>query len=222
MKAEFFAREGFVEPGDLCFDIGVRDGRVTTELLKLGAEVVCVEPLSQHVKQMQEKFGDAITIVEAAVSFRDGYAQLYQRGANKGSSTLRPDVYSKQVGRGWKDFRLQTTVETMTLDALVELFGFPMFIKLDIEGSEYWALKGLTFPVPVICFEWGGGYRDEALQCVELLGERGYEFNYVQGHKGDWQLPLWVEADGFEFVTPKFNEDAKLTWGNVFARLNSD
>jgi hypothetical protein len=41
------------------------------------------------------------------------------------------------------------TIEVTTLDALIAAHGRPAFIKLDVEGYEYEALKGLFSRSPV-------------------------------------------------------------------------
>lgn len=215
MKADFFARNGFVRSGDLVFDVGVRDGKVTREFLELGATVVCVEPKPEHVEQMRAIFGEHITVVEAAVMDETGEGVLYER-ARKFSATMRPDLYWPQSGGEADEFSPSRTVATVTLDELVARFGFPTFIKLDIEASEYWALKGLTYPVPALCFEFGSSYIEEAYKCVELLGA-DYVFNYVEGHHGDW-MSYWAPANDFTIDLPEKDERDKWTWGNVFAR----
>ena len=111
-----------------------------------------------------------------------------------------------------------------TIDMLTMTHGLPAFIKLDIEGSEYKALDGMTIPVPALSFEFGMGYVEEAYKCVELLGTfKGvyYEFNYTPGH-GQLALDEWVLADEFVIDMPEKNEDGKFKWGNVYARLGGE
>jgi len=218
VRAKFFDKNGFVEHSDLVFDIGVRDGKITRELLALGATVVCVEPKPEHVERMRALFGPRIVVVEAAVMDEVGEGVLCSRGDD--CATMVPELYGEQILSDPEAFVFRRTVTTTTLDELIAQFGFPAFIKLDIEGAEYQALKGLTYPVPALCFEFGSGYIAEAYRCVELLGD-AYEFNYVRGHHGEWES-YWASAEDFAIDIPPKNEDGKWTWGNVFARLRDE
>ena len=96
---KFFADYGFVNAGDLVFDIGVRDGKYTRQFLASDARVICVEPYPEHVKRMQEKFGKRIIVVEAAVSDVAGTATLHTSKKLKANPTLVPDIFVKQFGK---------------------------------------------------------------------------------------------------------------------------
>lgn len=214
-----FKNHGFIEPGDLVFDVGVRNGKFTQQFLALGARVVCIEPLPDHVERMREKFGDDIVLVEAAVSDRVGEAFLHLSEKLKGNPSLFPHRFVKQLGKSRKIYGDKILVQTITIDALAAEYGVPAFIKLDIEGAEYEALSAMTVPVPALCYEFGCGYISEARRCMTILGKRGYEFNCVEGHGSDFLLPAWASRNDFKFPMPRINEIGKLRWGQVFARL---
>jgi hypothetical protein len=73
------------------------------------------------------------------------------------------------------------TIEVTTLDSLIEEFGSPGFIKIDVEGYEFEVLSGLSRPVRALSFEFPE-YLAAASQRVERLCSLGNtEFNYSLG-----------------------------------------
>ena len=48
----------FVQPGDLCFDIGAHLGNRTQAFVDLGAQVVSVDPQPACMSFLQQKFGN--------------------------------------------------------------------------------------------------------------------------------------------------------------------
>ena len=41
-----------------------------------------------------------------------------------------------------------------TIDKLIEKYGKPNLIKIDVEGGEYSCILSLTQKVDLLCFEW--------------------------------------------------------------------
>ena len=68
----------------------------------------------------------------------------------------------------------ETNVQTRYLDGLIAQYGVPAFIKLDVEGYEETALRGLTEPVPLLAFEWSIELAPEALAALKRLRTLGF------------------------------------------------
>ena len=220
IEKNFFLCNGFIQPGDLVFDIGVKVGKLTDVFLDAGARVICVEPFPNRVAFMREKYGDEITVLEAAVGAEPGWGVLHYSSRDKLHPTLEPETYTAQFGKQWlKVYDESMDVVLTTIDELITYHGMPAFIKLDVEASEYPALCGMTQPVRALSFEFGMAYAEEAHKCVQRLDSLGYEFNYTQAHKGAFDLEDWCSGDHFKFILPEQNEDGKWGWGNVYARL---
>jgi len=109
-------------------------------------------------------------------------------------------------------------VPVRTLDDLIDEFGEPAYIKLDVEGSESAAIAGLTRPVRLVSFETHGQTRDDARLAVARLLELGpYEFNLSPGEFQQLQWTDWrAQAEVLRAL-----EDDRFGWNNVFARLPS-
>ena len=191
----------FVQPGDLCFDIGAHVGSRARCFARLGARVVAVEPQPYFARLLRVLYGRRadITIVEAAVGAAEGEGVLHVSRRTPTVSTLsqawiedaRRDPSFAQVA--WDR---NVTVQATTLDALIARFGTPSFCKIDIEGHEAEALRGLSTPIRGLSFEYTPAVPAVGISCVERMATLGpYRFNVSVGESLRWALPRWVGPD---------------------------
>ena len=147
----------FVHPGDLCFDVGANVGRRTHVLLQLDARVIAVEPQEQCMRRLRRRFGrnGRVTLVQHAVGEKPGQAQIQLCDSHSLSSLSAEWIESVRASGRYAQCTWggSVTIDVTTLDNLIGEYGRPAFIKLDVEGYEYEALKGLSQPVPCLCFE---------------------------------------------------------------------
>jgi FkbM family methyltransferase len=213
----------YVQPGDLCFDIGAHVGDRTRALRRLGARVVAVEPQPvclEFLRWMYRK-DTAVTIVAAAVGAAEGEAALLVSERTPTVSSLS-QAWVESVRRAprfagvtWDG---QVAVRVTTLEALVERFGRPSFCKLDIEGSEADALGGLTQPLPVVVFEVIPAERQAAQPCLEILEKLGrYEYNWTEREVPRLRSTRWLSAEDMSSVVANLPDEAHS--GDIFARL---
>jgi FkbM family methyltransferase len=168
----------FVRPGDLVFDVGAHVGDRTLAFRRLGARVVAVEPQPDMAKALRLIAGwrSGVTVIAAAVGREPGRLTLHLNRQNPTVSTASAAFVEAADGaEGWRDQRWDTSVEVpvTTLDALIERFGRPAFVKIDVEGFEAEVLAGLSSPVPALSFEFTTIQRDvahAALDRLEALG----------------------------------------------------
>lgn len=222
-KADLFT--GLIAPGDLVFDIGANCGMMTMVFRWLDARVVAVEPLlaaaPETIPELKWKYGDDpdVEIVPKAVA-----------------PTLRVPIwihknipYLSSVNRTWmtrsahriyyshKNTR-KRIVPGVTLDALIEEYGEPTFIKIDVEGSENLVLKTLSKPVQSLSLEFHQDWIPKTgLTHLMRLGD--YEFNWARNFIGDWVLPQWVNyPDLLESFSHSLSQKGPQSWGDLYAR----
>jgi FkbM family methyltransferase len=220
--AKFYSQ--FVQPGDLCFDVGANVGRRTQVFLDLKVRVVAVEPQEQCMAKLQSKFrgNENVILVRSAVGEKPGKAQIQLCDSHSLSSLSPRWIESVRMSGRYAQctWDRSVTIDVTTLDVLIAQYGRPAFIKLDVEGYEYEALKGLSQPVPAICFEFTPEFMDSAGKCIERLSQLGsVRFNYCLEHaQTSLQLAAWEAAEQIRQRLSLLS--AQNQAGDIYARFD--
>ena len=215
----------FVRPGDLTFDIGAHIGDRTGSFRRLGASVVVVEPQPRVFRALRLLYRNApdVHLHSAAVGAEAGTLDLFVNSDNPTITTASPELISAaQTSAQWEGqvWDSKITVPVTTLDALITQHGIPEFIKIDVEGYEWDALKGLTTAVPCLSFEFTTIQRDVAHRCLCRLAKLGdYAFNMSLGEDHALQYPNWIS--GADMARDLDALPAKANSGDIFARLQT-
>lgn len=171
--------KSFLTHCKLIFDIGANDGHKTAAFLELADKVVCCEPDAFNFRVLTIRFRNKRTSVipiNKAVSDHTGTEEFHIHHPGSAFNTLNPkwkQILQDDNGKRWNEnirFTDTSTVELITLDELIRLFGKPGFIKIDVEGYEQHVLKGLSQKIPYITFECLlPDCRTELINCVDHL-----------------------------------------------------
>jgi FkbM family methyltransferase len=217
----FYAQ--FIQPGDLAFDVGANMGNRTRVFLDLGANVVAVEPQKECARALFIKFHNnpRFHLVNKALGATEGKSEMFISNFTQTSSlsqewvqTQKPDELQ---GVKWDESR---TVSVTTLDSLIREYGMPAFAKIDVEGFENEIMRGLSYPLRALSFEFILYYLKPALQSIEHLAHFGsIAFNYAFGERFQWMLDNWVPPDEMISTLKQQQINPKLTSGDVYARL---
>ena len=145
----------------------------------------------------------------------------------KGSKYLAPNS-GKWINAG--------KVLTISLDTMIEQYGNPDIIKVDVEGYEYNVLKGLTKKVGKICFECHEEEKDKLDNIIAHLSNIGYTKFWFIGYfeegssftkltfsdQGD---PYLVEPDEYydwidleKDISSCFIPDRRINYGMVWCK----
>ena len=120
---------------------------------------------------------------------------------------------SKHLGENSINWAAPIKVQSTTVDAMIERYGMPDLIKIDVEGYELNVLSGLTQKANDICFEWHEEERDNLYKILEHLQSLGYEKFGVIG----W----FDEGDVFEKATFSDKGDPYLEYPKNFYALEN-
>jgi FkbM family methyltransferase len=192
---------GLVQRGDLVFDVGAHVGDRVASFRRLGARVVAVEPQPALAKVLKLLYGRRadVAIEAVAVGRSIGTTRLMINADNPTVSTASPEfVTAARAAPGWEAQRWTRSmpVPVTTLDSLVGKHGAPAFIKIDVEGFEEEALRGLSRAVKALSFEFTTIQRDVALACIERCVALGYtRFNAALGESQTLVKGEWVGSD---------------------------
>jgi FkbM family methyltransferase len=157
--------------GELVFDIGASTGTITKILSEMGAKVVAVEPQKRRTEGSKD-FANAVEVLNACVSDKDGMVGFHVCDNMPNISTCFAEWkngYHKKNSR-WEKPR---DIKSVTLDTLIDRYGTPSYIKIDVEGYEGAVLRGLSKKIPMISLEYTGGYPDNFMDCMDLLEKLG-------------------------------------------------
>ena len=192
---------GFVRRGDRVFDVGAHVGDRVASFRRLGARMVAVEPQPALVKELKLFYGrDADVAIEAvAVGRSTGTISLMINADNPTvSTTSRKFVNAARGAPGWEAQHWSRSIQVpvTTLDSLIDKYGAPDFIKIDVEGFEAEALQGLTRAVKALSFEFTIIQREVALACIERCIALGYvRFNAALGESQTFVNADWVGGE---------------------------
>jgi len=155
-----------VRPNMTVWDIGANVGLFSFAAASLGARVLAVEAdpwLASVLHRSATLNRLPVTVLPAAVSDRHGFSRLHLSEEGRASNSMLGDGIAQ-------------TVVTITLDSLLDDFGPPQLLKIDVEGMEYVVLQGAERVLrsrPLIFCEVNDHYEEIGI----LLREADYEIH---------------------------------------------
>lgn len=214
------------------FDIGVNEGFYTRNLFLSKPDdvdlVVCVDPNPISIDMLEFNLSDYknnVAIVKKAVSSdKSNYIDFYVCNRRNVISTcdlewIEHSRFSKRIPR---DEWIKTQVETTTIDQLVEEYGEPIEIKIDVEGYDLNVIKSMKkyYEGCKISFEWSEEKYLETIGAINYLHRLGYkDFHIQMEDKYDYEPSEYL--DYFE-VVKKLNEvcvfDRCEMWGMIHVK----
>jgi len=174
-----FARQ-YVTPGLTVWDVGANVGLFTfmaAGLAKTEGSVLAVEAdtwLAGNLRRaVLRNVGCArVDVLPAAVSATLGVADFVTASSTRATSYLAESGGSTMTG----GVREKQIVPTVTLDCLLDRFGPPHVLKIDVEGGEVEVLRGASLTLahrPILLVEV---YERSAIAVHELLAPHGYHY----------------------------------------------
>ena len=216
----------FLKPGSVFFDIGANYGNRIEPLINDNIKIIAVEPQIECVRYLRKKYGKKITILQNGVGEEIKTQTMYiSTNANILSSFSKDWIDSTKNSGRFKKINWDKTrkIEMITLDYLIETYGKPDFIKIDVEGFELEVLKGLSQNVNVLSLEYTVPERKEALiDCLHYLNNLSNTnvlFNYCITENTEFALPQWVDFNELIMIV-NTNTFLNTQFGDVYVKFN--
>lgn len=227
----------------LIFDIGCNKGDFYEVALSKhrDCKVIAVDANPQFI---YETHRENLKLVHAAVSNqKDVEIEFFIDDRQTGVSTASEKwMKESRFSKGNKYLRPNNSnwdkkivAKTTTLDNLIEEYGKPDLIKIDVEGLEPQVIEGLSQKVGKICFEWTEEGVDDLERCVSDLYELGYRKfgligyfenveseNVTQSHLGDAHM---IEPEKYlnymkfvDTLSQVCDSERRINWGMAWAK----
>ena len=205
----------------LVFDIGANIGKTVEQFILVSDKVVCFEPNPKLVYELRRKFENFSVIVdERGVSNKNGI-QIFRISNADTISTLSEDWINNSRFTGSYNWDTHVQVETVTLDSIVEEYGEPNYIKIDVEGHEFEVLTSFTklLPNTLLSFEWAEEQKSKIELTIHYLNKLGYNmFGYTEFDKILFDEEIdWKEYRNFDFIESLIPE-RKERWGMIYVK----
>ncbi len=193
----FFRNCVGIRPGDQFIDIGGNYGQsaLSFSIVDRTRDIISFEPnttLEPYLKTVKRLLGSRYSYYLVGVGDKPVSLELFVPRLNKVMLTgeasfdeaeVNSDMVKRRIGLPYSLSKTQCRIERF--DDLVEQFGLrPYIIKIDIQGYETFALKGMANSVakyqPIFLLERNSDSQFEEMKVI--FDEYGYEvWHYVRG-----------------------------------------
>ena len=157
------------------FDIGSNIGKWALANVDSSDKIISVEASPITFKRLEDNCKhDKITLLNYAVCNNNGEDITFYQAEADTISTINKEWLACETSRFYNYAYTEITCKTITIDKLIEIYGLPDLIKIDVEGGEYECVSSLTQKVKLLCFEWASETNTITLNCLDYLLDLGY------------------------------------------------
>jgi FkbM family methyltransferase len=202
------------------FDIGSNIGNWSLSNINNCEKIISVEASPNTFNRLVNNTHNNNKIIPlnyAVCNSNEEFIEFYNCSADT-LSTINRDWLDSEKSRFYKQFNYNVIkCKTMSIDKLIEIYGIPELIKIDVEGGEFQCLSSLTKKVNNICFEWASETNDITFKCLDYLENLGYtEFAIQFEDNYTYRPQLYKDIN---FVKEHVNKTTpKKEWGMIWAK----
>ncbi|TSE05531.1 MULTISPECIES: FkbM family methyltransferase [Aquimarina] len=204
----------FIKKNDLCFDIGANKGGKSKIYLSLGAKVIAFEPQSICKSYLENIKHTNFTYHLHAVGSKNEIRELQL------ANHIEVATFSNEFVKYFQNDSLQwkhtEKVIVKKLNTLIESFGVPLFCKVDVEGYELEIFSDLDYTIPMIEFEFTGGFIENTLEIIKLLDKTKTIYNFNLNEKPKFELKDWISCSEMINIVKKL--PVHRLHGNIFVK----
>jgi FkbM family methyltransferase len=166
---------------------------------------------NKHVKLVHRALGEKESVQEMMIGSESTLSSLSKTWVERVKDSGRFSEFS------WDE---KQAVQLTTLDYLIETYGSPDFVKIDVEGYEYEVIKGLSRPVKLLSLEFTPEYVDSTINCIQHLSQIGnFELNLSINESMRMELNNWVDKDKMVELLDGYRKER--FFGDIYARFVS-
>ena len=206
----------------MIFDIGANVGNWALANINKTNTIVCVEASPYTYPELLENtklYNNIICIPYVVSDSKNDTIEFYDcRIFGGGLSTIDKEWLCSTKSRFYgQQINAILNIKTISLDSLIEIYGMPELIKIDVEGAEESVINSLSQKVNLLCFEWASEWRDSLKRCIDKLTQLGFTRFYIQnGDMYDFRpSELNITADMCKNILD--NSIDKVDWGMIWA-----
>jgi FkbM family methyltransferase len=176
-----------MQPGETLYDIGANVGQYSMLAARRGVQVHAFEPEAQNFALLvrniaTNNLSDKCIAWPVALSDHLSMEVLHLSGMNAGGSC---HAYGASVDfRGEeKAFPFQQGSIATTMDHFAAKFGYPNYIKIDVDGFEHLVVKGGDWTVrgaKSVLIEINTNYPEHMELVSRMTNEFGFHFDAAQ------------------------------------------
>jgi FkbM family methyltransferase len=206
---------------NLVFDVGSNVGTTVEFFSQKANKVIGFEPNPRLVEILREKFNNRNVIIDSR-GLSNEIGEKKFRIANADTiSTFSEDWVNNSRFTGGYSWNEGIIVDTTTLDSVIEQYGTPDYIKIDVEGYEFEVLTSLTKVLEntIISFEWAEEQKNKIEQTIKYLFNLGYKkFSYTEADKILMDVEIdWRTIDKLNLIE-NLDDQRKDKWGMIYVK----
>jgi FkbM family methyltransferase len=165
----------------MIFDIGANIGNWALANINSCDKIIAIEasPITFN-KLKSHCINNNIILLNYAVCNNNGNDIVFYHANCDLISTLNKSWLTSESSRFYNQPFTEITCKTIGIDNLINIYGEPELIKIDVEGGEYECISSLTKKVKMLCFEWAAETNDITVKCLDYLYNLGFENFFIQ------------------------------------------
>jgi FkbM family methyltransferase len=207
----------------LLFDIGANIGAWAIANRSESNTIISVEASPYTFAELTKKtsiYKNIHALHYAVTSSNEPHVRFFHCGGAHTLSTLNRDWLSSPESRfeNYKNTINEIVVPAISIDRLIEIYGVPDLIKIDVEGAENIVLRSLTQKVPLICFEWASEWKTQNFECISYLETLGYTQFAIQYEDNYKYRPSEFNLNALQVNEILNKTKPKQEWGMIWAK----